>query len=62
MEVEAMFCELNPKLQTVWKNRYPCGYHGDYYGGWIHCSVECDDELPDMIRLVGVKVKPKRQN
>ena len=62
VEVEAMFKELNPKLQTMWENRYPCGYHGEYYGGWIHYSVETDDELLDMIRLVGVKVKPKKQN
>jgi len=61
IEVEKIFHELNPKLQTMWKNRYPCGYHGEHYGGWIHYSVERDDELLDMIRLVGVKkVKGRR--
>ena len=62
MEVESMFHEFNPKLQAKWENRYPCGYHGDYYGGWIHYSVDSDDELPDIIRLVGIKVKSKRHN
>jgi hypothetical protein len=59
MEVETIFHGFNSKLQDMWNNRYPCGYHGDYYGGWIHYSVERDDELPDIIRLIGVKVKPK---
>ncbi|MCL2365005.1 MAG: DUF3788 family protein [Defluviitaleaceae bacterium] len=61
MEIDPILHELKPKLQTMWKNRYPCGYHGDYYGGWIHYSVAHDDELPDMIRLISVKVKPKKQ-
>jgi hypothetical protein len=60
VEVEAMLKELNPKLQTMWENRYPCGYHGEHYGGWIHYSIENDDELLDIIRLIGVKVKPKK--
>ena len=61
VEVEKIFDELKPKLQSMWENRYPCGYHEDYYGGWIHYSVEHDDELLDMVRMVGVKVKPKKQ-
>ena len=55
-KVEAMFGELHPAIQNIWRNRYACGADG----GWIHHSVAGDDELPDLIRLIGVKVKPKR--
>jgi len=60
-EVEGMFDDFHPKLQTLWQNRYPCGTYGDYYGGWIHYSVEDAGELPDIVRLVEVKVKPKKK-
>jgi hypothetical protein len=52
-QVEAMQSELLPVTQALWKNRYPCGS----LGGWIHYSVKADEELYDLIRLVGVKVK-----
>lgn len=55
-EVESILGDLRPEIQIVWKNRYPCGD----FGGWIHYSVEVDDELPDLIRLIGIKVKPKK--
>lgn len=55
-KVESILSNLCPEIQTVWKNRYPCGD----YGGWIHHSVEADYELPDLIRLIGIKVKPKK--
>lgn len=55
-EVETKLEDLLPKTQTLWKNHYPCGE----LGGWVHYSVERDEELTDIIRLVGVKVKPKR--
>lgn len=55
-EVESILSDLHPKIQTLWKNRYPCGD----FGGWIHHSVEADNELPDLIRLICIKVKPKR--
>jgi hypothetical protein len=48
--------DLLPETQVLWKNRYPCGD----FGGWIHLSVETDDELADPIRLIGIKVKPKK--
>ena len=47
-----------PKTKELWKNRYPCGTEG----GWIHYSVENDEELKDIIRLIGVKVKLKKLN
>jgi len=53
--VEAMLSELQPDIQSLWKNRYPCGD----IGGWIHCSIENDNELPDIVRLLGAKVKQK---
>lgn len=56
-EVEAMLGDLLPEIQTLWKNRYPCGVDG----GWLHRSVSSDNELPDLARLVGVKVKPKKR-
>ena len=55
-KVESILSDLRPEIQTVWKNRYPCGD----FGGWIHHSVEADYELPDLIRLIGIKVKPKK--
>ena len=56
-KVEAMLDDLLPEIQTLWENRYPCGDNG----GWIHRPVVGDDELLDIIRLVGVKVKPKKK-
>lgn len=55
-KVESILNDLCPGIQTVWKNRYPCGD----FGGWIHYSVETDNELTDLIRLIGIKVKPKK--
>ena len=55
-EVETILSDLRPEIQTTWNNRYPCGD----FGGWIHYSVEGDSELPDLVRLVGIKVKPKK--
>jgi hypothetical protein len=55
-QAEAILGDLLPETQTLWKNRYPCGD----YGGWIHYSVETDKELPDIIRLIDIKVKPKK--
>ncbi|MCL2841373.1 MAG: DUF3788 domain-containing protein [Defluviitaleaceae bacterium] len=56
-KVEAMLNDLQPDIQTLWKNRYPCGD----VGGWIHCSIENEIELSDIIRLLGAKVKQKPQ-
>lgn len=55
--VEAMLDGLLPEIQAVWINRYACGAAG----GWLNRSVERDDELPDLVRLVGVKVKPQKR-
>ncbi len=55
-EVEAMFGNLRPEIQSIWTNRYACGVDG----GWLNRSVVSDDELPDLVRLAGVKVKPKK--
>ncbi|MDR0930799.1 MAG: DUF3788 family protein [Clostridiales bacterium] len=53
-KVAGMLSDSLPKTQELWKNRYPCGKNG----GWIHYSVESDEELLDVVRLVSVKVKP----
>lgn len=53
--VEAMLESLLPETQALWRNRYPCGADG----GWIHCSVAGDEVLPDLIRLLGAKIKPQ---
>ncbi len=55
-KVEAMLRDLRPEIQKIWTNRYACGADG----GWINHSVENDDVLPDLVRLVGAKVKPKK--
>lgn len=56
-KVEAMQNELLPEIQDIWANRYACGAKG----GWLNRSVESDRELPDLIRLIGVKVKPQAE-
>lgn len=56
-KVESILNDLSPEIQSVWNNRYPCGD----FGGWIHYSVEADYELPDLIRLISIKVKPKKK-
>lgn len=54
--VEAMLEELCPEIREAWENRYACGAEG----GWVNYSVSSDAVLPDLIRLVEVKVKAKR--
>lgn len=56
-KVAAMLDELLPEIQAAWANRYACGADG----GWIHYSVSNGAELADLVRLVGVKVRPARQ-
>lgn len=55
-KVDAMLGDLLSEIQAAWINRYACGADG----GWVNRSVESDDELPDLIRLIGVKVKPQK--
>lgn len=55
-QVEAMREGLHPEVQKHWDNRYPCGSTG----GWMNCSVESDEEIPDLVRLIGVKVPSKK--
>ena len=56
-KVEAMLGELMPEIREIWTNRYACGAEG----GWLNRSVESDEELPSLVRLVGVKVKPAKK-
>lgn len=56
-EVDVMLGDLLPEIQWIWINRYACGADG----GWINRSVDSDEELPDLVRLIGVKVKPKKR-
>lgn len=51
-----MLADLSPEIQVAWENRYPCGVNG----GWLHYSVSKSEELLDLVRLVGAKVKPKK--
>ena len=55
-KIETILNDLQPKIQDLWNNRHPCGD----FGGWMHHSVKVDEELPDLIRLIGTKVKPKK--
>lgn len=55
-KVEAMLAELHSEIQNIWKNRYPCGAEG----GWLNYSVVSDDVLPDLVRLLSIKVKPRK--
>lgn len=56
LAVEAMLGDLRPEVQRIWTNRYGCGADG----GWLNLSVVSDDVLPDLVRLVAVKVKPNK--
>ena len=49
---------LLSKTKELWENRYPCGE----CGGWIHYSVETDEELSDVCRLISIKKKPVGSN
>lgn len=55
-KVEALLENLLPETQTLWHQRYPCGK----IGGWIHLSVEQEEELADLLRLVEVKVRGRK--
>lgn len=55
-KVESMLKDMRPEMQVLWANRYPCGKNG----GWIHYSVNRDEELADLIRFVSAKVKGKK--
>ena len=46
-----------PKTKELWQNRYPCGKEG----GWVHYSVSDDEELKDIVRMINIKVKPKKE-
>ena len=56
-EAEAMLNDLLPEIQVIWINRYACGNDG----GWLNRLVESDGELHDLVWLVGVKVKLKKE-
>ena len=56
-KAEAMQGDLQPDIQQLWKNRYPCGD----IGGWIHCSIEDGKELSDIVKLLSAKVNYKKQ-
>lgn len=45
-----------PRTKELWQNRYPCGKEG----GWVHYSVSNDEELKNIIQLIGIKVKPMK--
>jgi hypothetical protein len=56
-QVDAMQKDLSPEIKTLWENRYPCGD----FGGWVHIPAYSDNMLPDIIRLLSVKIKPKKK-
>ena len=51
-----IYASFIPKTKQQWEHRYPCGNGG----GWIHYRVLSDDELSDIIKIIGVKKKPVR--
>lgn len=53
-QMDSILGELPRELQEAWLNRYARGAEG----GWLNRFVKSDDELPGLVRLVGVKVKP----
>lgn len=48
-----IFDALLPKTKELWENRYPCGD-----GGWLHYRILNENELSDVIKLIGLKKKP----
>jgi hypothetical protein len=51
---------LHLATQKLWENRYPCGN----VGGWVHLSVQSDEDLADAMLLIEIR-KPgifNRQN
>lgn len=57
-EIETMFGDLRPEIQSIWINRYACGIDS----GCLNRSVASDDELSDLVRLIGVRVKPQKDS
>ncbi len=55
-KVEAMLDQLQPHIQALWQNRYPCGKQG----GWLHPKIKTDEDLNDILALLAIKVSPKK--
>ena len=54
--LENRLSSLLQKTQDLWENRYPCGESG----GWVHYRVLAVDELADVIKLLAIRKKPKK--
>lgn len=55
-KVEKLLPETLEKTQELWKTRYPCGEQG----GWINYFIETREELCDFLKLLNIKVRPKK--
>ncbi|QQO08854.1 DUF3788 family protein [Breznakiella homolactica] len=56
--VEALRDTLSPKARKLWDDRYPCGDGG----GWIHYTVDRDNQLGDILAFTQAKVPPRRNS
>ncbi|MEO1772268.1 DUF3788 family protein [Candidatus Enterococcus ferrettii] len=55
-KVEAILAQLQPQMQRLWKERYPCGEQG----GWLHPKIRTEQDLTDILSLIAIKVSPKK--
>lgn len=50
-KVEALFDQLQPHMQELWHQRYPCGK----VGGWLHPKIKTNQDVADILLLIGAK-------
>ena len=50
-EIKPVYNELSDYTKTVWDNKYPCGS-----GGWLNYRITSKEQLPDLMRIIGIKV------
>ena len=51
--IESRLEQLSDKAKRIWSNRYPCEQ-----GGWINYRILSDEDIPEAIAFIEVKVKP----
>ncbi|WMC93442.1 DUF3788 family protein [Kineothrix sp. MB12-C1] len=49
--IKPMYNELGDYGKTVWNNRYPCGN-----GGWLNYRIMSKEQLPDLIKIIHIKI------
>lgn len=51
VKVEALLDQLQPHMQKLWQQRYPCGK----VGGWLHPKIKTPQDVADILVLIAAK-------